>query len=372
MFEYTYECPRGNEGAGVSHPNTATYLKTVEGAFSASKVARVLHARFLGVSAVRMENRTYISVIIPVFNEEQNVPLVHKEIARVFSEMPEYSYEIIFVNDGSHDASWQAISTLAQNDQHVRGLCFSRNFGNPSALEAGLRHAQGDAVVTIDADLEKPPSLIKKMVALWEDGHLVVNAKRNGYNGGAHGQSVLKTATSKLFYWGFNLISDIRLEPGVPDFRLMDRRVVDELLSFREHEYFFRGLIQWSGYETAIVTYDEGDRKFGTTNYSFRKLTDLASTGVTSYSTLPLKVMIPFGISVMVGGVLLLLTMAFLRWGTGTVPFSDQAFLVVFIIANNGIVLTGLGILAMYVLRIHKNVQHKPNYILRQSVNLEH
>lgn len=319
-----------------------------------------------------METKKYISVIIPVFNEEKNVPLIYAELQQVFLTLPGYSYEIIFVNDGSHDGSWQAISALTASDSQVRGLCFSRNFGNPSALEAGLRHAHGDAVVTIDADLEKPPMLIKDMVALWEDGHLVVNAKRNDYTGGAHADSLLKTSTSKLFYWGFNLISDIRIEPGVPDFRLMDRRVVDELLSFQEQEYFFRGLIQWSGYEPAIVTYNEGTRQHGTTNYSFKKLIELASIAITSYSTLPLKLMIPFGMAVTLIGFFLLFVMAFLRWAVATVPFSDQAFLVVFIIVNNGIILMALGVLAMYMLRITKNVGHRPNYILRHAVNFDH
>lgn len=319
-----------------------------------------------------MAKKKSISVIIPVFNEESNIPLIYNELIRVFSEIENYTYEIIFVNDGSSDASWLSISQIAKSDKKVLGLCFSRNFGNPSALEAGLRHAKGDAVVTIDADLEKPPSLIKEMIELWEKGNLVINAKRNNYNGGAYNQSFVKTATSKLFYWGFNLISDIRIEPGVPDFRLMDRKVVDELLSFREQEYFFRGLIEWSGYETAIVTYDEGARQFGTTNYSFKKLIGLASLAITSHSTLPLKIMIPFGALVTMVGFFLLFMMGFFRWVVASVQFSDQAFLVVFIILNNGIILTALGVVAVYIMRINRSVEQRPNYILRQTVNFDY
>lgn len=313
-----------------------------------------------------------ISIVSPVYNEEKNVPLFHQEVERVFAEfntrddlMHPYEWEIIFVNDGSHDQSWAAILEAGQKDARVKGVCFSRNFGHQPAIEAGMHEAKGQAIVTIDADMEDPPSLIPTLVEKWEAGTEIVIAKRLY----SKERGFLKRKTSDLFYKVFNWLCDVKIESGTADFRLVDQSVVRALENFNEKELFFRGLFTWLGFTTATVSYQKGERMHGTTGYTLKKMLRLAWTGLSGFSTFPLRFIMMSGFSITLLSVLLLSVMAILRWVTETVAFQDMAFLVVFIIFSNGLILTAIGVVALYLMQIYRQVLGRPTYIVWKRNN---
>lgn len=309
---------------------------------------------------------TPVSIVIPVHNEEENIPLVHESVARVFNDLGDkYTFELIFVNDGSWDQTWPAVVTAALNDSRVKGINFSRNFGNQYAFEAGLRKASGQIIITMDGDMQHPPDLIPVLLENYEAGFEIVTTRRIRY----HKASFLKKATSNLFYRVFNLISDMPIDQSACDFMLLSRRVVDVINSIEESERFYRGLVHWVGFKKAVVHFVPNDRINGTTSFTFRKLVNLTWTAVTSFSTIPMKAIVVLGVLMTVASSLLLLGMSYMRFVMGSDYFSQIAFLVVFIIASNGLTLAAIGITAMYLLRIHKEVQKRPNYIVHEMVN---
>lgn len=317
---------------------------------------------------------TLISVVVPVYNEEKNLPLFYAELERVFAELNThvglthpYQYEIIFVNDGSHDNSWATILELGQTDERVKGLCFSRNFGHQPAIEAGMREARGDAIVTIDADMEDPPALISTLIEEWEAGVEIVIAKREY----TQKRSWFKRKSSDLFYQVFNWFCDVKIESGTADFRLIDRKVVHALDSFNEKELFFRGLFKWLGYATTSVTYTKGERSFGESGYPLKKMLRLAWTGLSGFSTFPLRFIMISGFVITILSMILLIVMAILRWVTETIIFQDIAFLIVFIIHSNGLILSAIGIVALYLIQIYRQVLGRPTYVIWKRSNYE-
>jgi polyisoprenyl-phosphate glycosyltransferase len=277
-----------------------------------------------------------------------------------------YDYEIIFVNDGSRDASWEKIQAVCEKDPHAKGICLSRNFGQMAALEAGIEASKGDAVVTIDCDLEDPPEVVRDMIAVWEAGHEIVVAKRVYKTQ----RSWIKRKTSDIFYGVFNMVCDVRLETGMSEFRLMDRQVADVIaLQLTERELFLRGMFQWVGYKIGTVTYEKGERSEGETSYTFKRMIKLAWVGISSFSSLPLRFVLFMGIAVSVLATLLLILMSVMRWGTETIIFTDISFLVVFIILSNGMIMSALGIVSLYVMRIHNQVLGRPSYLIWKKIN---
>ena len=307
-----------------------------------------------------------ISIIIPVFNEEKNIPLVFEEIKKTFSVCPEYAFEIIFVNDGSSDNSLLQIIKLSREDNRVKGLDFSRNFGKEPATSAGCHFAIGDAVITLDADLQHPPSLIPKFIELWEGGTEVVYTVRKENRGAGW----FKKISSKIFYWLFNRVSEVQTESGTTDFRLMDKKVIEVFRKFPERERMFRGMIDWMGYKRQKVEFVADDRVNGRASYSYKKLFQLAINSFTSFSLLPLRLAGYAGVVIIVVSGLLLTAMLITRWFIDPTMFTPIAILGVSNLFLIGIVLISLGFIALYIARIHNEVINRPLYIVRERVNI--
>lgn len=305
-----------------------------------------------------------ISIVIPVYNEEKNVPLIADVIEKVFADLA-YEYEIIFVNDGSRDNSFLEIYNLAQRNPHVKGLDFSRNFGKEPATSAGCHAARGDAVVTMDADLQHPPVVIKEFLRLWEEGNEVVYTVRKENKGA----SFMKKATSRLYYWIFNKVSELTVEPRSTDYRLMDKKVIEVFRKFPERERMFRGMIDWMGYKRAKVEFVAEERANGEAQYSYRKLFRLALNSFTSFSLWPLRLAGYLGITITFLSGLLLTVMLVTRWFFDPTMFTPLAILATTNMFLIGIVLISLGFIALYIARIHNEVINRPLYIVRDSVN---
>ena len=307
-----------------------------------------------------------ISVVIPVFNEEQNIPLVFEEVKKTFAAHSEYDFEVIFVNDGSRDNSLLEILRLSREDHRVRGLDFSRNFGKEPATSAGCHQARGDAVVTMDADLQHPPMLILQFLELWKQGAEVVYTVRKVNTGAGW----FKKISSKMFYWLFNKVSEVKTESGTTDFRLMDKKVIEVFRKFPERERMFRGMIDWMGYKRAKVEFVAPDRIHGNANYSYNKLFQLAINSLTSFSLLPLRLAGYGGIFITILSGLLLLGMVVTNGFIEPNMFTSIAILGVSNMFLIGIVLISLGFIALYIARIHNEVINRPLYIVREKVNI--
>ncbi len=227
-----------------------------------------------------------ISVVIPIYNEEENIPLIYRTLSEVFKRVrSRYDYQFLFVNDGSIDSSWQLIQSLAVQDTHVIGIKFSRNFGYQMALTAGHDAAHGDVVITIDADLQDPPELILDMIRQWENGFLIVYARRIARNDG-----FLKDTTAALYYKLLSLVAEVEIPRNVGDFRLLDKKVVTEIEKCKELSRYWRGLVAWTGFKSTFVEFKRPERIAGETGYTWKKLIKLAFDGLTSFSLFPLEI----------------------------------------------------------------------------------
>lgn len=307
-----------------------------------------------------------ISIVIPVFNEEKNIPLVLDSLRKVFSGLTAYSYAVVFVNDGSADGSLDVLKKIATKDTRIQVIDFSRNFGKEVATSAGCHHASGDAVITMDADLQHPPDLIPELLKKWEEGAEVVYTVRKANRG----VGWFKKLSSCLFYWIFNKISDIKAESGTTDFRLMDRKVIAAFKSLPERERMFRGLIDWMGFRRERVEFVAGERTHGSARYSYISLFRLALNSFTSFSLFPLRIAGYLGVLITFVSGTLLIFMLISRFFSPTM-FTPVAVLAVSNTFLIGIVLVSLGFIALYIARIHAEVSGRPLYIVREEVNIE-
>ena len=244
-----------------------------------------------------------VSVIIPVYYEEEVVDECYNKILNVLKKISDYEYEIIFVNDGSKDKTLEILETIAKEDKDVKIISFSRNFGHQCAVTAGLQYATGDAIVIIDADLQDPPELIPDMLKMWENGNDVIYGKRKV----REGESKFKLLTAKMFYNTLNKLSDVEIPKDTGDFRLVDRKVVDVINSLPEHNKFLRGLFSWVGFEQKEFEYERKKRFAGKTKYPLKKMFKLALDGIISFSTKPLKIVGGLGILSMIGSFIILI-----------------------------------------------------------------
>ena len=227
-----------------------------------------------------------ISVIIPMYFEELVAEECYKRVSTVLKAINNYEYEIIFINDGSTDKTLEILESIAKNDNRVKVISFSRNFGHQAAVTAGLKEVTGNVAVIIDADLQDPPELIPEMVKLWEEGNEVVYGKRKTRDG----ESVFKLMTAKMFYKTLNYLSDVDIPKDTGDFRLVDRKVVDKMNSLPEHNKFLRGLWSWLGYKQYAFEYERKERFAGKTKYPLKKMLKLAADGIISFSSKPIKI----------------------------------------------------------------------------------
>ena len=307
-------------------------------------------------------NESKISIVIPTFNEEGNIEILYKRITEAFEGTTHTNFEIIYVNDGSSDDSLEKIKTLSLTDERVKFISFSRNFGHQNALKAGLDYAHGDAVISMDADLQHPPALIPEMIRLWQDGNQVVySIRKDGKE-----LSFLKKTTSKFFYKLINYLSDTKLEEGTADFRLLDKKVVKALKQYNESNLFFRGIIPTLGFKQIGIPYQPQERFSGTTKYSFSKMLKFALTGITSSSAKPLYFSIYLG--------LFFAAIAFL-YGIYAIYisiFTNDAVLgwtslIASILFIGGLQLIMMGIVGVYLGKLFTQSKNRPNYIIDEK-----
>jgi dolichol-phosphate mannosyltransferase len=311
-----------------------------------------------------MTNKKTISIVVPSHNEEKNVVLMHKEIVKVWKSQMSYNYEIIYIDDGSQDKTWEEIKKISHEDSNVRGITFSRNFGHQAAIEAGLKKAKGEAVIMMDADLQHPAYLIPTLIKKWEEGYEIVNTKR--INSGK--ERLFKRLSSWGFYKLINSMSSLTIEEGSADFRLLDRKVVNELNKITEKDKFYRGLVNWIGFRSISIEYVAGERINGKTSYSLRKMITFARVGITSFSMLPMKIIMAIGIFLFTLGSIGFGTMLFFRYFIDPAFFSGSVILSAFIIMNNGFLILVLGIISTYQIVMMKEIQNRPTYIVREEV----
>jgi polyisoprenyl-phosphate glycosyltransferase len=311
-----------------------------------------------------------ISIVIPIYNEEKNVPEIYNALKDVWKNLVKYNYEIIYVNDGSSDDSSAAVLKLAANDKKVKYIEFSRNFGKEMATTAGLHEASGDAVIMIDADLQHSPEMIPHFIERWERGAEVVVGVRTANLG----QSLSKKGGSWLFYKIMQTISETPIQQGETDFRLMDRTVVDAFNTFAEKRRMTRSLINWLGYTKEIIEFEAPARLHGDAQYSTGKLFRLGIYSFVSNSLLPLRLAGYLGLIItIVSGALG--TVVFVNryifddaLGLAVSGSGQLAILNAFLI---GIVLMALGIIALYIENIHVEITRRPLYVVRKRKNID-
>jgi dolichol-phosphate mannosyltransferase len=301
-----------------------------------------------------------VSVVVPAYNEEGNLALLHQRVAAALAG---YSWELVLVDDGSRDRTFATILGLAEQDPRVRGLSFSRNFGHQYALLAGLRSAKGDVVISMDADLQHPPELLPDMVAQWKLGFNIVHTKRQA----GTTLTPFKKLTSDLYYRVFSTISGLHLEEGQSDFRLLDRRVVEVLLEMDQAELFFRGLVHWVGYVNTTLPYQVGERHWGKSSYSLSKMIRFALQGLTAFSTLPLRVGVTFGF---ITSVLAMLEFVYVVgvWLLGD-PIPGWASLAALTSVLFAVSFALIGFLGIYLGHIFKRVQRTPQFLVETTTN---
>ena len=303
-----------------------------------------------------------ISIVVPCFNEGKNIVIFHQELSSVLSGLKDIDYEILFINDGSRDDTAEEIKTLKNNyPQNISYLEFSRNFGKESALLAGLEHARGDAVIIMDADLQDPPSLIPQMIDNWQSGYDMVYARRTDRGG----EPKIRSWCARLFYNLINKMSEVELESGVRDFRIMDRKVVDSLLSMKERLRFSKGMFVWVGYSTKCIDYQNVKRSTGETSWSFRKLFDYAIEGIVSFTYMPLRLASIAGITISFGAFIYMFYVIIdaLIYGN---PVSGYASLVSTVLFLGGIQLLFLGVIGEYLGRVFYELKSRPHYIVKE------
>lgn len=301
------------------------------------------------------------SIVAPVFNEVESLPVLHKRITEVMEKTGE-PWELVLIDDGSLDGSTGVIREMAKNDSRVRPVIFARNFGHQIAVTAGLDYSRGEAVIIIDADLQDPPEVILQMLDKWKEGYEVVYAVRTE----REGETWFKRTTAAMFYRLIFKITDVKIPLDTGDFRLLDRKVVDIMNRMRERHRFLRGMAAWVGFKQIGLPYKREPRFAGVTKYPFRKMLQLAINAITSFSYFPLQVatyigFFSAGISILAIPIVIIVRL------TGSQAFFGQATTLIAVLFLGGVQLISLGILGEYVGRIYDESKGRPLYIIREN-----
>lgn len=302
-----------------------------------------------------------ISIVIPAFNEEENLPEIRSAINGVFKTLSGYDYEIIFVNDGSRDHTQSVLEDLSERFAEVKFIEFSRNFGHQNAVKAGLDFAEGNCVISMDADLQHPPSLIPEMIRKWEEGFDIVYtirkySKNTGY---------FKRKTSDFFYHLLSSLSDVEMEKGSSDFRLMDATVVEVIRSSGESDIFLRGLVKWVGFRQFAIPFVASDRFSGSSKYNLGKMIKFAFTGITAFSVKPLYLAAYLGFFFSLVPLLYIPYVIYSFYNHSEI--SGWASLIMTVVFFGGVQLIILGILGIYMGKIFKQMKDRPIYIVRSK-----
>ncbi len=300
-------------------------------------------------------------MVIPVFNEESNLPVLYERLVNSVTAISN-DYELIFVNDGSKDNSLNIIKELSLKNAQVKYIDFSKNFGHQLAVFAGLENAKGDTIVIIDADLQDPPELIKELYSKMKEGYDVVYAQREQ----RVGESWHKLMTAKLFYRFINRLSEVSIPLDTGDFRIISKKINDIIVSMPERNKFLRGQIAWAGFNQTFVSYNREERYAGKTNYSYSKMFSFAFDGITAFSNLPLRLATYLGFAVSLISFFFILYTLYQKYFKHDVV-QGWSSLMVSILFIGGVQLICLGIIGEYLGRIMDNVKQRPLYIVRES-----
>ena len=308
-----------------------------------------------------------ISIVIPMYNEEEVAMTSYLRIRKVIETLKQYDYEMILINDGSDDKTLEILQKVAQENEKVKILSFTRNFGHQAAVTAGLRYVTGEAIVIIDADLQDPPELIPEMIQLWEQGNEVIYGQRKIRKG----ESAFKLLTAKMFYNTLNALSDVEIPKDTGDFRLVDRKVVDVVNNLPEHNKFLRGLFSWVGFKQKAYLYERQERQTGKTKYPFRKMWKLASDGIISFSTKPLKLVGGLGILTIILSILILIySLVSYAFDLNNLTAGWTSIMVA-ITLFSGVQLLSIWIISEYIGRIYDETRNRPQYIIDKKINIE-
>ncbi len=306
-----------------------------------------------------------VSVVFPVWNEEENLEILHEEVSEAL-KLVGLTYEMMFVDNGSTDGSLALIKRLAQRDSNVRYISLSKNFGHQGGLFAGLYYCRGDAAITMDADLQHPPSLIPEMIRLWQKGFEIVYTKKRN-----HKVSGLQSLQIRLFYWALSKMSGLKLSFGQSDFRLLDRKVIDVILNIPDYRKFLRGTVEWVGFRQTGLEYDVAKRHAGHSKFSYRSLFGFAVDGILAFSVVPLRWIFVVGSLIAalcllyVGFASVLGVLNLLGMGVKIPP--GWATLSVSVMFLGAMQLIAIGILGEYIGRVYDQTKGRPTFIVRET-----
>ncbi|HKL13236.1 MAG TPA: glycosyltransferase family 2 protein [Halanaerobiales bacterium] len=303
-----------------------------------------------------------ISIVVPIYYEEENIFPLYERLKEVVANEMGLDYEIIFINDGSKDDSVKNIKKLREQDDGIKLINFSRNFGHQVAVTAGLEHTNGEVSVIIDADLQDPPELIIDMYEKYKEGYDVVYAKRKS----RAGESFFKKKTAKVFYRLLDFISEVDIPLDTGDYRLISKRVVAQLNNMTEKNRFIRGLVTWVGFKQTYVEYNRDERYAGETGYSLSKMIKFSLDGITSFSTFPLKIATIFGTLISGVSFIYILRIIYLKYFTEK-TIQGWSSIMVSNLFLGGIILLTLGILGEYIGRIYTELKNRPQYIIKDK-----
>ena len=300
-----------------------------------------------------------ITILVPAYNEQEVLPMLYERLTSLIEKIPNYDFEILFVNDGSKDNTLSIITKLRESDKRICYVNLSRNYGKETAMIAGLDYAKGDAVVIIDADLQDPPELIPEMIKYWEEGYDDVFAKRRSRKG----ESFLKKFTSKMYYRVLQSFTKIDIGKDAGDFRLLDRRCVEALKQMRESQRYTKGLYSWIGYNKKEILFDRDPRAAGKTKWNYGKLINLSIDGITSFTTAPLRWATFFGIAVsFIGFIYMIFTIIkTLVMGIDVPGYASTMVVILFL---GGIQLIFLGVIGEYLGRAFYETKQRPLYFI--------
>lgn len=300
-----------------------------------------------------------VSVIVPVYNEEVSLPVFHDTLSEVIQSMDQYDWEVLYVNDGSIDKTQSIIEEISRKDENVAYIELSRNFGKENAMLAGFDYMRGDCAIIIDADLQDPPVLIKEMLNYWEEGYEDIYAKRRSRGK----ESWLRRRFSMAFYNILDRSTNFNILKNVGDFRLLDRKCIEALRKLRESERYTKGLFCWIGFKKKEILFDRGDRQYGRSHWSFLSLTGLAVEGITSFTTIPLRLATLVGLITGFGAIIYMIwtLIKVITWGDPVAGFPTLISVILFL---GSIQLICIGILGEYIARIFNESKRRPNYLV--------
>lgn len=308
-------------------------------------------------------SKKLISIVVPCYNEEPTLEILYKELNRIAGEMAAYDFEYVFVNDGSKDRTLAILKEMAEKDTKVKYVSFSRNFGKEAGLLAGLKHAKGDFIATMDADMQDPPALLPEMVAYVESGEYDNAATRRVTR---KGEPVIRSFFARSFYKIMRRITEIEIVDGARDYRVMNRAMVDSIISVQEYNRFSKGIFAWVGYETKWIEFENVERSAGETKWSFWKLFKYSIDGIVSFSDAPINIASWLGI-IMTGVSFLAMVFLFVRaliFGDPVAGWPSLACIMTFIA---GVQLFVMGVMGQYISKTYMEVKRRPHYIVKDT-----